>query len=168
VKVSSLIDILPIAISILKIKDKYLFIKRRRHPYKGLWSLVGGKINVGEHVRDAAIREIKEETGVSSVNGYEYRGFVSERLLEEDVLRKHFFIFVGYANISQFQVDHREGVLRLFQIKEIVGQKNQFLPSDWHMFHAFETMKGSTAMYEAELIYRKEKYELAYFRKVGK
>ena len=158
-------NFLPIAISILKIGNEYLFIKRSQHPYKNLWSLVGGKINVGEHIHEAARREIKEETGVSTVNGYEYRGFVSERLLERDILSKHFLIFVGFANINEFKTNHREGELRLFSTEDIIDQKNEFLPSDWHMFHAFETLDGQTSMYEAELVYLNNKYQLTYFRK---
>ena len=158
-------DFLPIAITILKINGEYLFIKRSQHPYKNLWSLVGGKINVGEHIHEAARREIREETGTSVINGYEYRGFVSERLFENEVLRKHFLIFVGFANISEFQSNHREGELRLFSNEDIINLQDQFLPSDWHMFHAFETLEGHTSMYEAELVYQNNKYELTYFRK---
>ena len=158
-------DFLPIAITILKINGEYLFIKRSQHPYKDLWSLVGGKINVGEHIHEAARREIQEETSVSAVNDYEYRGFVSERLFENDVLRKHFLIFVGFANISEFQSNHREGELRLFSNEDIINLQDQFLPSDWHMFHAFQTPEGHTSMYEAELVYQNNKYELTYFRK---
>ena len=158
-------DFLPIAITILKINGEYLFIKRSQHPYKDLWSLVGGKINVGEHIHEAARREIQEETSVSAVNDYEYRGFVSERLFENDVLRKHFLIFVGFANINEFQSNHREGELRLFSNEDIINLQDQFLPSDWHMFHAFQTPEGHTSMYEAELVYQNNKYELTYFRK---
>ncbi|WP_455367873.1 NUDIX hydrolase [[Eubacterium] cellulosolvens] len=46
------------------IKDKRVLLVRRRHePGKGLWSIPGGVIEVGEPVKEAAIREVKEETG---------------------------------------------------------------------------------------------------------
>lgn len=44
--------------------SKLLFCKRTRDPYKGLYNLVGGKIEKGEDGFDAAYRELQEETGL--------------------------------------------------------------------------------------------------------
>lgn len=41
-----------------------LLIKRRANPGKGLWALPGGFVNQDETVKDAAIRELKEETKI--------------------------------------------------------------------------------------------------------
>jgi 8-oxo-dGTP diphosphatase len=43
---------------------KVLLIKRGKPPGKGLWSLPGGKIEPGEEVEAAALRELFEETQV--------------------------------------------------------------------------------------------------------
>lgn len=45
-------------------KDKLLFCKRMKDPYKGLFNLVGGKIEQGESGFEAAYRELQEETGI--------------------------------------------------------------------------------------------------------
>ncbi|MBE0527103.1 MAG: NUDIX domain-containing protein, partial [Candidatus Thorarchaeota archaeon] len=91
--------IVPIVITILECQNRYLFIQRKNPPYEGLWSLVGGKVNVGEHICSAAVREVMEETGAKSVEGYDYRGFVSERLVDSDGnLLSQFLIFVGHAS----------------------------------------------------------------------
>lgn len=44
--------------------NQILFCKRTKNPYKGLYNLVGGKIEDGENGFDAAYRELEEETGI--------------------------------------------------------------------------------------------------------
>ena len=45
---------------------KVLLVKRGRAPFAGLWSLPGGKIEGDETPRQAACRELKEETGIEA------------------------------------------------------------------------------------------------------
>lgn len=45
---------------------KLLFCKRIKNPYKGLYNLVGGKIEKDENGFEAAYRELREETGIDS------------------------------------------------------------------------------------------------------
>lgn len=47
-----------------KDKDKVLFCKRVKEPYKGLYNFVGGKVESGETSFHAAYRELWEETGI--------------------------------------------------------------------------------------------------------
>ena len=47
---------------------KVLMCKRHKEPYKGLYNLVGGKIEQGEDGLSAALRELKEETGITGVH----------------------------------------------------------------------------------------------------
>lgn len=158
-------SMVPIAITILTHRGKYLFLKRKNPPYEGLWSMVGGKVGVGEHIRHAAIREIMEETGAQQVTQYEYRGLVSERLVQSDgQLSSHFLIFIGHAEIDDFQEFHREGELELFSNDEVAARREEFLPSDWHMFGCFKDGVASTH-YEAELEHENGQYRLNYYRK---
>ncbi|MFQ5998757.1 MAG: NUDIX domain-containing protein [Candidatus Bathyarchaeia archaeon] len=41
-----------------------LFIKRKTEPFKGHWGLPGGFVKYREEVETAAVREVKEETGI--------------------------------------------------------------------------------------------------------
>ncbi|MHA2601531.1 MAG: NUDIX domain-containing protein [Candidatus Thorarchaeota archaeon SMTZ1-83] len=160
--------IVPIAISIIRCDDKFLFLKRRNPPYENLWSMIGGKIGIGEHIVDAAKREIMEETGTQKVDSYEYRGMVSERLvLADNALSAHFLIFVGSAEISDYRENHREGELALFSLDEVSNMREHFLPSDLRMFSSFRTKSDSLHLYEAELVHEDGRYTLRYYRKAG-
>lgn len=44
---------------------KVLLIQRGKPPREGQWSIPGGMQQVGETIRDAAVREAKEETGLA-------------------------------------------------------------------------------------------------------
>jgi 8-oxo-dGTP diphosphatase len=44
--------------------DRVLLVKRARPPIQGQWSIPGGVLEVGEMVREAAVREAREETGL--------------------------------------------------------------------------------------------------------
>ena len=46
-----------------------LLVKRGTDPGKGLWSLPGGRVESGESVVAAVVREFKEETGLEGVCG---------------------------------------------------------------------------------------------------
>ena len=46
--------------------NKVLLIKRGKEPHKGCWSLPGGGHEYGETLEDCALRELKEETGISA------------------------------------------------------------------------------------------------------
>jgi len=46
--------------------DEVLLIRRGRSPLKGQWSIPGGRQVWGETVRECALRELKEETGLEA------------------------------------------------------------------------------------------------------
>jgi len=60
---------------------RVLLVKRGHPPLAGEWSIPGGALEVGEMVREAAMREVKEETGLS-VEAAELLG-VYDRVLRD-------------------------------------------------------------------------------------
>jgi len=75
--------------------DRVLLIERSKPPFKGLWSLPGGKVEAGEEHIDAIKRELLEETNL-----------VAQKLqfvhtINFDVPRHELHVFAGYANIDQ-------------------------------------------------------------------
>jgi|SRR5579863_205159 8-oxo-dGTP diphosphatase len=46
-------------------EHKVLLVQRGTEPLKGQWSIPGGLIDTGETLREAVIREVREETGLA-------------------------------------------------------------------------------------------------------
>ncbi|MGZ6326885.1 MAG: NUDIX hydrolase [Bdellovibrionota bacterium] len=50
--------------SIIIENERVVLVKRAHPPIQGQWSIPGGVLEVGEMIREAAIREAREETGL--------------------------------------------------------------------------------------------------------
>ncbi|MEM0481399.1 MAG: NUDIX hydrolase [Nitrososphaerota archaeon] len=52
------------ASALVEKEGKVLLVRRGRMPARGKWALPGGAVRWGEPIRDAAVREVLEETSV--------------------------------------------------------------------------------------------------------
>jgi len=93
------------AVGGLAVKDgKVLLVKRAKEPSLGTWSIPGGAIRLGESLRDAVKRELKEETGLD-VDPVEIVGVVERIFRVGERVRFH-YVIVDYA------CEVIEGILR--------------------------------------------------------
>ncbi|MGB0922206.1 MAG: NUDIX hydrolase [Alphaproteobacteria bacterium] len=50
-------------------RDSVLLIRRKNPPRQGHWSIPGGRQEAGETIRETAVREVREETGIEITLG---------------------------------------------------------------------------------------------------
>ena len=87
------------AVSALIVKDgKVLLVKRGCEPNRGLWSLPGGSIELGETAREAVAREVLEETGLTIEVG-EPAGVHDVISREGDEIVFHYVVITFRANL---------------------------------------------------------------------
>ena len=73
---------------------KAIIIRRANEPYKGQWSIPGGRVELGETLIDAVRREMREETGLVVEVGPIIEVF--ERIHRDDRGVRHHFVIVDY------------------------------------------------------------------------
>jgi len=83
--------------------DNVLLVKRGREPSKGLWSIPGGLVELGEDVRDAIVREVKEETGLHIVPGELFDVVDAVHRDEQGRVRFHYVIVDFLAETEERQ-----------------------------------------------------------------
>ncbi|GAX90794.1 8-oxo-dGTP diphosphatase [Effusibacillus lacus] len=82
-----------VANCILRRGDQLLMLQK---PRRGWWVVPGGKVETGESLYEAAIREYREETGLTLVQP-ELRGVFTVLLEEGGNLVNHWMLFTFYA-----------------------------------------------------------------------
>lgn len=58
-----LLRVYVVAGGVIQKDDRFLLVQEKKESAYGLWNIPAGKVEVGETLEQAAIREVKEETG---------------------------------------------------------------------------------------------------------
>jgi len=76
-------------------EKKVLLVKRGNEPSKGLWSIPGGMVELGERVREAAIREVREECNID-IEPEDVISVVDLILKDSNGTVKYHYILIDY------------------------------------------------------------------------
>ena len=109
--------------------EEYLIIKRAVEPDKGLWSIPGGLVEVGEKAKDAAIREAKEETCLE-IQVKKLIGVVDKIILDDEGNTKYHFIILDYlAEPISGEMNPRDDALDAKWVKKGNFKKQNLTPT---------------------------------------
>jgi 8-oxo-dGTP diphosphatase len=109
--------------------EEYLMIKRASEPDKGLWSVPGGRVEIGEKAEDAAVREAKEETGLI-VEIREDLGVVDKIMRDESGRVKYHFVIIDYlAEPVSGEMHHHDDALDALWVHPRDFRKYQMSPT---------------------------------------
>src|SRR5579864_8973242 len=75
--------------------DRVILVKRGHAPLQGEWSVPGGVLEVGETLRQAAVREVLEETGLR-VEVDELLGVYDRILRDSDERTRYHYVLIDF------------------------------------------------------------------------
>lgn len=81
--------------SIIVERGRVLLIKRDNPPLEGQWSIPGGMLELGETVRDAAVREAREETGMD-VRAEDLLGVFDRVILDYEGKAQYHYVLIDF------------------------------------------------------------------------
>ena len=102
-----------------------LLVKVTYGPNKGLWMLPGGNVEEGETLEEAAIREFKEETGLTVIT----QDLISLRSAVQEMDGKKFTSLYAVFRIQRIkgkiEADHGEiDDVRFWKFEDVIGSES--------------------------------------------
>ena len=153
--------------AIIDKEENILLLKRKKDPYKGYWCLPGGKIESGEHISQAAIREVEEETGIFC-DYIKLNGIYTEILKENDEVKATFILYMNLLRPHHTDyVESEEGELKWVSLIELENLKDEMIPNDYMAIKKLIIEKEGF-YYETEMEKISDnKYDMTKFEKIN-
>jgi len=154
--------LLNIAIAAVINNNKILLIKRVKPPYLNFWSMPGGKVDFGEHPEQAALREIKEETGLDC-EFQELKGMASEIVHNNQEKVAHFMLYVCKLKPLHTNIQTtKEGNLKWFDLSKL--DNINIIPSDISMINKFILKDNKTILHKIKINENNGEYKVEEFK----
>jgi ADP-ribose pyrophosphatase YjhB (NUDIX family) len=83
---------IPAVLAVVIRERSVLLVRRANPPDAGLWGFPGGKIDFGESLEQAAVRELFEETGVRAEAGRVFTAVDALDVGDQGHLRQHYIL----------------------------------------------------------------------------
>ena len=116
-------------------EQNILFCYRKKEPYKGLYNLVGGKVEDGEDNLEAAYRELEEETAITKKD-IELKPIVTFYYYFSDIELQ---AYVGKLN-KEVSLVEEVNHLEWFSVNEDFLDMKKFA-GEGNIFHIIEQIK---------------------------
>ena len=116
-------------------EQNILFCYRKKEPYKGLYNLVGGKVEDGEDNLEAAYRELEEETAITKKD-IELKPIVTLYYYFSDIELQ---AYVGKLN-KEVSLVEEVNHLEWFSVNEDFLDMKKFA-GEGNIFHIIEQIK---------------------------
>lgn len=110
-----------LAVSAAILRDgKVLVVRRAREPARGLYSLPGGRVEAGERLTDAVVREVREETSLA-IDVLDLAGY--REALPRDGQAGHFVIlpFTARWRAGEVVLNDEADDARWVTLEELAG-----------------------------------------------
>lgn len=106
---------------VVRKRNRILLVKRAGEPGRGLWVIPGGLVKLGENLRDAALREVKEETGLRvKIEGiFDVVDYISRD--SKDKVQYHYVIvdFLGHPISGKLRASSENLDARWVDVKDL-------------------------------------------------